>query len=487
MELNKKKDIFFYIGLSILFAITVQQFPFFKGNSLHLIHAIKNFEFNKLQNDWIANTTNHLPLFTVFNHFLIKFFSLKILHLIHLCLLSLCSLFLFLICKTQFNELRNPFLSLVWFSLFIIIYNENSLFGGVAGQDVINEGYQPSSFGVLFFVGIYLFLINKNFFAILFICLAASFHPTYVLHSGFFMLGIFSYYIFRREYAQTFKISIIYSILILPITLYILLNFFFVDKNLILEGQKILLDRAVHHAVIQSWFSYKDLLSILIYLISLIIVYKEKKFFIPFLVFGFTSIIFSFIQFFLESNTLALSFPWRSSVFLVPISTMIIFSFFIQNFFGKKKYIKILSIIFIFFSVSIFSAKNHFIENSNKNFFKKMELINKIKENYVNIDRLLIPVSLEDVRMNIGLPIFVDWKHPPFKFNEIIEWKNRMNLATSFFTAENFDQKILILNEINKIENISHILIDKNDIMNDCKDLIDDTKYSLVSKEECYQ
>ena len=98
MELIKK-DIFVYIVLSILFAITVQQFPFFKGNSLHLIHAIKNFEFNKLQNDWIANTTNHLPLFTIFNHFLIKFFSLKILHLIHLCLLSLCSLFLFLICK----------------------------------------------------------------------------------------------------------------------------------------------------------------------------------------------------------------------------------------------------------------------------------------------------------------------------------------------------------------------------------------------------
>ena len=40
MELIKK-DIFVYIVLSILFAITVQQFPFFKGNSLHLIHAIK--------------------------------------------------------------------------------------------------------------------------------------------------------------------------------------------------------------------------------------------------------------------------------------------------------------------------------------------------------------------------------------------------------------------------------------------------------------
>ncbi len=487
IKLIEQNRIIFWLILSFLFAITVQQFPFYKGNSLHLLHAIKNFGFNKLQNDWIANTTNHLPLFTIFNHFLIKFFSLKILHLIHFCLLSLCSLFLFLICKTQFKELKNPFLSLVWFSLFIIIYHENSLFGGVAGQDVINEGYQPASFGVLFFVGIYLFLINKNFLSILFICLAASFHPTYVLHSGFLLLGICLYYIFKKEYAQTFKLSIIYIILILPITLYILLNFFFIDKNLILEGQKILLDRAVHHAVIQSWFSYKDLLSIMVYIISLIIVFKEKKFFIPFLVLGFISIIFSFIQFFLENNSLALSFPWRSSVFLVPISTMIILSFFMQNFFAKKKYIKAFSIILIFFSVSTFSVKNHFIENSNKNFYKKMELINKIKENYVNIDRLLIPVSLEDVRMNIGLPIFVDWKHPPFKFNEIIEWKRRMNLTTSFFSTENFDQKIVILNEIDKIENISHLLINKKDLINNCKDLIDDTKYSLISKEDCYQ
>ena len=48
MELIKK-DIFLYIVLSILFAITVQQFPFFKGNSLHLIHAIKNFELASLE------------------------------------------------------------------------------------------------------------------------------------------------------------------------------------------------------------------------------------------------------------------------------------------------------------------------------------------------------------------------------------------------------------------------------------------------------
>lgn len=482
-----KKNKILYLILSILFAITIQQLPLFQGNSLHLIHAIKNFELNKLQNDWMANTTNHLPLFTIFNHFLIKLASLKIIYLIHFCLLSLCSLFLFLICKTKFEDLNNPYLSIIWFSIFTIIYHENSFFGGVAGQDVINEGYQPASFGVLFFVGLYFFLINKNFYSILFICLAASFHPTYVLHSGFLLLGIFTYYVVKKEYATLIRVSIIYFILILPITLYIIINFFFIDKNLILEGQKILLDRAVHHAAIQSWFSYKDLISILIYLISLMIIFEKKKFFIPFLVFGFASIIFSFTQFFIQSNTLALSFPWRSSVFLIPISTMIIFSFLIKFFFVQKKYLKILSIILIFFSISFFSIKNHLIENSNKIFYTKMKLVQKIRENYINIDRLLIPVYLEDIRLNVGIPIFVDWKHPPFKFNEIIEWKKRMTLALAFFKTTEFDQRKLILNDINKIENITHILISKKDFTNNCKDLINDKKYALISVDECFK
>ena len=59
IDQNKHKDLFIYLILSVLFAITIQQFAFYKGNSLHLLYAIKDFEFNKLQYDWIANQTNH--------------------------------------------------------------------------------------------------------------------------------------------------------------------------------------------------------------------------------------------------------------------------------------------------------------------------------------------------------------------------------------------------------------------------------------------
>ena len=124
-----------------------------------------------------------------------------------------------------------------------------------------------------------------------------------------------------------FKISILYLILILPITIYIIQNFLLLEKEIILEGQIIFLDRIPHHALIDNWFSYKDVFSLLLYFTFLILMNKKNLFFIPFLIFGFLSLSLSLLQFFLESKSLALAFPWRSSVFLIPLSSMIIISF----------------------------------------------------------------------------------------------------------------------------------------------------------------
>ena len=191
------------ISLSAIFAFTVQQFLLFKGNIVVIIHAIEIFNDNKLQNDWIANQTDHIPVFTYINYILIKLFSVKILYFVHFILLSLCVLSLFLISKSIFPELEKSYLILVWFTFFLFIFHENSFFSGVAGQSIIDAGYQPASYGVLFFLGIYFFLINKNFLSILLICISASFHPTYILHSGFLVLG-FSMYFFYLKNTQTY-------------------------------------------------------------------------------------------------------------------------------------------------------------------------------------------------------------------------------------------------------------------------------------------
>lgn len=95
----KSNDKIFYLFLSLIFVLTVQQFEIYKGNAAHLIHAIKDFNSNRLNEDWIANQENHLPLFTYFNFILIKFFSKNVIYFVHSFLLGTCPLFLFLISK----------------------------------------------------------------------------------------------------------------------------------------------------------------------------------------------------------------------------------------------------------------------------------------------------------------------------------------------------------------------------------------------------
>ena len=482
---NKNFLIIFF--LSSIFALTVQQFLLFKGNIVVIIHAIELFNDNKLQNDWIASQTDHIPIFTYINYILIKLFSIKILYFVHFILLSLCALSLFLISKSIYLNLEKSDFIIVWFTFFILIFHENSFFSGVAGQSIIDAGYQPASYGVLFFLGIYFFLINKNFLSILFICIGASFHPTYIIHSGFLVLGFSMYFFLFKKYSELFKIFLYYSFLILPITIFVFFNFLNLDRDTTILGQEILMKRIPHHADIHYWFSYKDVISLIIYFISLILIKNKTKLFISLAIFGCCSILLSIIQYFLEMNSLALIFPWRSSVFLMPISSIIIISFLIDKIKGKllnkKKFIYI-----IFFSISIFfGLKSHVLENFNSNFEKKIFLFNEIKKYYNEIDSILVPIDTVSIRLNTGLPIFINHKHHPFKHNEIIDWDLRLKLANNFYNAKNLDLQNKFLKEIIELEKISHILFKKSQFYPECKDLIENDDYILIEISDCYK
>ena len=124
LDINKT----FFILLSLLFVLTIQIFDVYKGNAAHLIHSIKFFDDNKLQNDWIANQDHHLPLFAYFNFLLIKIFSSKSIYIIHALLLGTCALFLFLISKNLFPKLEIKNLYIIWFAFFTIFFHENSFF-----------------------------------------------------------------------------------------------------------------------------------------------------------------------------------------------------------------------------------------------------------------------------------------------------------------------------------------------------------------------
>ena len=477
---NRKLGIF----LTFIFLFTITQQFFFKENHVLLIYGLKDLiYFNNLKSDWVTDYTNHIPIYTSLTFLLSKFFTVKSLYILYYILLFLCTYSLFAMFNKnyQFNKSQ----IILWFLLFIILFHEKSYFTGVAGQAVINQTLQPASFGIFFFISLAFYFHSKIFFSIFFLCIAVYFHPTYLIHSMFFVAGYLVHNFVIKKNIIFFKIILIYSCLILPVIFFLHHNFIINEANINLLAQKILIEERIpHHAKISHWLSYKDFISIGIIFVGLFLIRTSNFFFIPLLVICILSLSISLIQYFTDNYFIALLFPWRTSVFLIPISSLIIISHLVKRINLNIKFATSLFLIVY----SLFFIKNILVEEKfNKKLNNKNDLFVFLKSNE-KIDLLIIPTYMEDIRLNTSVPVFVNWKLHAFKNNEIIEWHKRIKIVNSFYGSENANQQLSFLKKINFIQGTSHILLDKskqNTLLINCKIINSSDNYILYNSNTC--
>ena len=70
--------------------------------------------------------------------------------------------------------------------------------------------------------------------------------------------------------------------------------------------------------------------------------------------------------------------------------------------------------------------------------------------------------------------------------DEVIEWNSRINLAKSFYSADNINKQKIIIEEILQLENITHILFKKKQFHPECQNLINDNNFILINISKCY-
>ena len=480
------------ICFSLLFIISTGALPLFEGNHSHLLRSIAYFEGSKLSNDWLANQTDPVPVFTFINSFLIKIFSSNITYLLHAILGLILIISCFFICKNYLNKKNSITIFLVWFFIFFIIFHEKTFFSGVAGQSIYNKTYQPSTYGVLLILSLCLFIYDKLILSIIIASLSAIIHPTYLIHSIFLISGYCIYFLYFKNYRNLLISMLIALIFLTPLLLYLLLNFISLDPNISILGQEIMaVQRIPHHAKITYWFSYKDIQSLIIITSALFLVYKEKNIFIPLIVVCTLSLIFTLIHYLTDSNFLGLLFPWRSSVYLNPISILIILSIVLNKLNQKysltiENYSKVISLICMLFILLLTIPGVKEIYSLNEFKKKKFSLAIKLSKEK-NINRLLIPINQNHIRMNSGIPIFIDWKSTPYKNEEIIDWYERINLAKNFYLSTTFKKRHEVFNQIAKLEKISHFVVKKRNqnLFVKCKKILEHKKLILYSSDSC--
>jgi hypothetical protein len=466
--------------LTILFAIAYTQSPLYTSNqNQYFLHGLAKAGFGYLEADWLANTLDPTPLFSWLVATTFRFTRLEALYYVYYALLMGLYLYcLFGIGDAIFNLKHSRTKTILFIALLFVIHSAALRFtlsrtigvnwtyvleDGVADQRMLGPVFQPSTFGVFLLLSVYLFLRQKPILAVLATILAATIHPTYILSAAILTATyVLVTYHENRNLGRSFLIGSIALLAISPTLIYVYTAFAGSSSEFTAQARHILVNfRIPHHADISQWFDATAIVKILLVIIALYLIRKNRLFFvvlIPLL----TASLLSIIQLLTGNNFLALLFPWRISILLVPLSTTLIVAFLVTNLLTcsriqsrqAHKFLQMISTILIFLTVLIGGIR------MNIDFERKATAEERPIQSYIYAHKkpgeiYLTPVKMQDFRLFTGAPAFIDFKSIPYKDTDVLEWYRRVGLADQFYLNEDCE----ILNALVKEDHVTHVII----------------------------
>lgn len=444
--------------LAGLFALAYTQSPLYTSNqNQYFLHGLARAGFGYLDQDWLANTLDPTPVFSYLVYLTFRITQQPALfYLYYAVLLGIYLFSLVGIINDRFHFER---FSTRWWVLVTLIFLVHSaalrfffstllsdnwtylLEDGLADQRLLGPVFQPSTFGVLLLLSIYLFLKKHPFFAVLLAALAATIHPTYLLGAGALTLAFMvETYRQDKKITKSIQLGLIALLGVTPILIYVYTSFANTPPLSTARAQEILVSfRIPFHAVFQRWFDLPAIIKIGLMLSAIYLVRRTSMFYILFVPFLIASAL-TTLQVILDSNSLALLFPWRISTWLVPISVGILLGELVMRLFGalpdlqtRHRKIILLVCFVLLVSLTVIGLIRVNIDFSRKASLPERGVMNFVAETKQEGQYYLIPLDMQDFRLTTGAPIYVEFKSIPYKDQDVLEWRRRLQISDLFY------------------------------------------------------
>jgi len=445
--LNNKKIILFGIFFAIFSAS--YNFYFYSNQNTYLLHAYLLSNPDVLNNDWLSNTIDGTPVFSIFTSYLFSFGDALAMNF-NKIFEVIFYVYLFKLIQRSYPTKNQIELALI---ILIICFAANFLpiLMGLKGQYILGSIYQPSIFGVFLLPSLYYYLENQYIKSYIFLLIATIFHPSLLLTSA--TLGII-FLLFLKNYKQQLIFLSAGIIGFIPLILYVYFNIYASEYSS--SASNILVNfRIPHHADLSNFNYYLDRERLILWVIA---IFACKDNFLKKILLA----AFVFICFYLvlanviDSNSFLLLFPMRLSQLILPIAITVVS---IEIFYCLKNFIdRIISeraiILCCKLAVSILVILNSAL------IYKKMnnDLFYNLSSFTSQEDVWLIPTRSENIRFNLKQPVFIDYKNHPINHKDITEWKTRLDYASEFYLSSSKSEQQNALNKIKNISNIDYVL-----------------------------
>lgn len=490
---NIYRSILIFTALAIIFAVVYTQSPLYTSNqNQYFLHGFADAGYGYLENDWLASTTETTPIFSLLIQLTIQFFQTSTVFYIYYATLLGIYLFSMLGIVTFVSDIyRSWTIFLLFTALLLTVHSAAFRFllsqtlgdnwkylleDGLADQRLLGSVFQPSTFGVLLLLSVYLFLKQRPHWAVFLALLSASLHPTYLLSAGALVLS-YMVITFRetRSPGKSILIGLLGLILVLPILIYAYINFAGTPAETTIQAQNILVNyRIPHHAKIGWWFDATALVKIAIILLAIYLVKNNRLFLILLIPFSIATIL-TILQVTSGNNALSLVFPWRISTFLVPLSTTLILAV-ILNFasdrynaqFDKYKYLIIALSSVLIAVIVVIGAIRMYVDKNRKLLAVENKMMEYVRTSNTPEDIYFIPKKMQDFRLATGSPAYIEFKSIPYRDTDVLEWYERIQNVERFYK----EKDCRILYELIEEGYVNRIVIPSDDSAPACDNLI---------------
>ncbi len=470
------------------FAVAFTQWPLYSENqNTKFLQGLARAGIGTLNEDWLANTVDPLPVFSALVQFTAGYLHPGFFYLFQAVLLGIylfslagiadivfglnrtragTSLFLVIVIGIH-SSLIFPFsLSVLGTSLGWLLQ------AGVANQYLFNPVFQPATFGVLLVLSIYLFLRGKPFAAAATAALAGVFHTTYLPSAGILTLGyVFLTWWEDRNLTKAGAVGFLAFAIVFPVLLYNGEVLGPTTPDAWERAQAILVnDRIPHHTLPEIWLDRTVYVKMGIVLLAMIVVRRSRLF--PIMLFvSLVALAFSVPLLFVHSDLLSFMTPWRTSAFLVPLSSTMLVAWAITKVFNRQvglvnRYqmpIMIVAAAILLLTVSAgaramqdsFTERRDDLRNGIYGFARMTEQPGTT---------YLTPTYMADFRLATGRPVVVTWKSHPYKDVEVIEWKERIDTVNGFYNKPSCGG----VGDLAEKYGVTHVLFEGQSPLDDC-------------------
>lgn len=467
---------------AMLFAAAYTQSPlFFSNQNQYFLHGIADAGVGHLSHDWLANTRDPTPAFSLFVQLAFRW---NIPEAIFVCyalvmigyVYSLATIVDHFAWFPKSSFARWAFLcgtifihSAIarWLSVQVAGVDYPWYFQcGVAGQYVLGAGLQPSVFGVLMVASIAAFVSHRQALAIALLWMACGMHTTYLLPCAMLILG-YSFANDRSGERRKAWVTLAVGLFGLAIVGTLALSRFAPsDAVSFASGQKLLAEtRIPHHSIVNRWLDPIAGLQCVVVLIGIACT-RGSRLFPVLCVAAICATIGTAFVAITGHPTVALMFPWRISAVLVPLSVSFILARLISrwNVADSRSRIAITGLVLVSLCLAVSGialnvrgigyAMNE-AERPVLEFVRSTSTANDVYLIPTRIPKLsgargsvsttftppprpkpgatLIPVDFQRFRLMTGTAIFVDFKSVPYADREVLEWHRRMKLCENWY------------------------------------------------------